>query len=366
MSERYYGLDFARSILMLTGVVFHTSLIYKISGDWRVDSLDGHLFFDKLSEFTHHFRMEAFYIIAGIFFMLVCEKRNRIVTLKDRLIKIGVPLIVVGMSLNFAMNYLSENRVYGYGFTYYLKGEWLGHLWFIGNLICYYIITILVVEKFKTNSRIPIPSFFLLMISIAAVPLMSIFLVKIGGKILSGQFIFVSFISLFKYFPYYLLGMLVWADREAVLKMATVRNSVALAIISFCLLLVENFISNKEINSIIFSLIYAATSTILAITAIFALHAVGNKRSVLVKKITDSSYTIYLLHQPLIVILYSYVISNLDWNIFVEFTIIILTVFSTTYAFHVYVIEKLPAAGFLFNGIYKKKAKKPFQAKATS
>ena len=82
--------------------------------------------------------MHGFYILAGYFFAFSYEKHGLKKAVGSRLARLGVPLIFIGMTLNTLMNRMSERRDYADNFgTYLLQGDWLGHLWFIGNLLAY-------------------------------------------------------------------------------------------------------------------------------------------------------------------------------------------------------------------------------------
>ncbi|MCJ8273008.1 MAG: acyltransferase family protein, partial [Psychrosphaera sp.] len=150
MNTRYYGLDFARAILMLLGIFYHSSLIYIHDGQWHVSHSQHSQFFNLLADFIHYFRMDAFYIIAGFFFVLVVEKYGAKKTLIERMVKLGVPLLVVGFSFNAYLSGMHQENAAMWSFEYIINGQWLHHLWFIGNLIVYYIVAIWFVDRFTT------------------------------------------------------------------------------------------------------------------------------------------------------------------------------------------------------------------------
>ncbi|KYL34309.1 hypothetical protein A2I98_12240 [Pseudoalteromonas agarivorans] len=75
--QRLHGIDFCRAVFMILGLFYHTALIYNDGYVWRVSSSDNSIFFNYISNFIHAFRMEAFYIISGFFYLLVYTKKKR-------------------------------------------------------------------------------------------------------------------------------------------------------------------------------------------------------------------------------------------------------------------------------------------------
>ncbi|WP_409074713.1 acyltransferase family protein [Pseudoalteromonas sp. SR41-1] len=79
--------------------------------------------------------------------------------LRDRLNRVMIPLIFTGGTINSVFNYYSFNEHYSGVYNYILKGDWMGHLWFIGNLAIYYLcfyflLTLCCKSKNVNNSKI--------------------------------------------------------------------------------------------------------------------------------------------------------------------------------------------------------------------
>lgn len=128
---RYTELDFVRAALMVLGIFYHTALIYTPDTSWSARSVDTHQFFSYLTNFTSSFRMQAFYIIAGFFFLLIVDKKGTFVALKDRLVRLFVPMLFIGFTLNFLPNIASDYYQFpGSALHYIYNGEWLRHTWF--------------------------------------------------------------------------------------------------------------------------------------------------------------------------------------------------------------------------------------------
>jgi peptidoglycan/LPS O-acetylase OafA/YrhL len=95
-AERLHALDAVRGFALLLGIAFHATLSFLPGphGIWPVQDLhrSGALAVTFFS--LHCFRMTTFFLIAGFFAHLTFHKRGARAFIKDRLKRIGVPLLV--------------------------------------------------------------------------------------------------------------------------------------------------------------------------------------------------------------------------------------------------------------------------------
>ncbi len=93
--ERFHALDATRAFALLLGVVFHAAWSYVPApmGAPIVDA-SASRFFDWFFFTSHTFRMQLFFLIAGFFAHLVCHRRGFTAFARNRLMRIGVPLVV--------------------------------------------------------------------------------------------------------------------------------------------------------------------------------------------------------------------------------------------------------------------------------
>lgn len=210
-SHRIHGLDFSRAIFMILGIFFHTALIYGESQTWRVTSNEILPIFNHVAEFIRSFRMEAFYIISGFFYLMVFEK-GRPGFLKDRVFRALIPMIFCGFLINSAMNYYSYNYSYNLGWKYFAKGQWMGHLWFLGNLIFYFIISLPLCKHIKLGKNLSRSHLLLLVYLIF--PLIAWLAMTISKATYSGTVLFLTFKSLLYYYSYFILGLICYRNKE--------------------------------------------------------------------------------------------------------------------------------------------------------
>ncbi|WP_160938526.1 acyltransferase family protein [Teichococcus coralli] len=142
---RWDYLDQLRAILMLAGVPYHVGLVYASHAVWIVASPERSTAMTWFVQFSHTFRMPAFFLLAGLFGMLLVRRRGSAAWLRDRLRRLGVPLatalllvspllvlagaVAEGGTANAAPGLLQALREPG--------ANWTVHLWFLIYLLLY-------------------------------------------------------------------------------------------------------------------------------------------------------------------------------------------------------------------------------------
>jgi glucan biosynthesis protein C len=350
MLKRYHGVDFARAILMLLGIIYHTALIYSPGIIWAANSTEKSAFFHTLAFSTSSFRMHSFYILAGFFFMLQITKIGAIETFKDRLIRLGVPMIFVGFTINLVANFYADNYTFPTSrFDYLINGEWLRHLWFIGNLIVYcmlFCVTYYFFKKTFFNRRVTI------VLLVIFTPILTALIKDQAWRITGyGSHFFITPKDLLVYLPYFLLGTIAFQHRDIILSFISYKNAMKVLLIPMILYIARlNIFSDSERIYLILS---EGISLYLSFAVIILLCKIGEDGGNFSKLISDSSYTIYLVHSPIIIFLYNVVFTESQLNIFMQYILICLITLSVSYLFHNKVILKSKVLLFLFNGKYK-------------
>ncbi len=156
---RYHALDGLRASMMLLGIVFHVAWFFQPTylGHPITDN-SANEGFSVFFFWVHVFRMQAFFLIAGFFAHLLYAKRGWKSFIRQRLLRVGVPLVLgvllMGplMRLYYAWGGLISGRVQN---SQGLLAQWLTslkaitfetvpllHLWFIYVLLILYVLTI--------------------------------------------------------------------------------------------------------------------------------------------------------------------------------------------------------------------------------
>jgi len=350
---RYYYLDFARSAFLLLGVVYHAALIFS-GGTWIINDSESSQVFFYFTRLVKEFRMEGFFIISGFFSMMVIEKMPLGKFLHSRMLRLGVPMLFFGFTFNTLLIYFFDDDLLLLRnwqlFDYVFYGYWLRHLWFLGDLLVMVFVAVAVLKfiprlpHFIANAKIPYWSFLLF------VGLATFVSRRIGWQIPDppegAAWFFVVKHHFFYYLPFFVSGFIFFLNPK----------------------LLSDFIKNKFLNLIIASLhVFLLFSNwgssfqtyINELLPIGSMCMVGlnlyvfklffDKKNDTIFAVSEASYSIYLLHQPLLVWVAYYVI-DFDLSIWSKFLIILLSVYFFSYYVHRLVIRKVPLFYFLFNG----------------
>jgi glucan biosynthesis protein C len=91
-SERFHDLDAVRGLALLLGVALHTSMSFITPQMWIIKDVSSDVGLGVLFYVIHMFRMTTFFVMAGFFAHMLMEKRGVSGFIKNRLIRVGVPL----------------------------------------------------------------------------------------------------------------------------------------------------------------------------------------------------------------------------------------------------------------------------------
>ena len=144
MTERLHSLDFLRAFALLMGVLLHILMLFLEPFDGSEPRLGASIIFIWI----HTWRMPLFMLLAGFFTALSLLKRNTGNYAFNRLIRLGVPLLLLWSvipaideeaSRLFKAPELISWLFYDVPFTFRLD-----HLWFLYYLLIFYSILLLI------------------------------------------------------------------------------------------------------------------------------------------------------------------------------------------------------------------------------
>ena len=155
-SERVYALDAIRAVMMLLGIVIHSSITYASIGDitaWPLKDPNNSLVFDVIVALIHSFRMPVFFISAGYFGALLFYKKGPKAMLINRVKRILLPfllgVLIIYPFVFFAFKYsiaafTDDLSPFNNAFNLIFSSKFLPfnviHLWFLYFLIMYVIV----------------------------------------------------------------------------------------------------------------------------------------------------------------------------------------------------------------------------------
>lgn len=342
--SRLYYMDLLRGLLMLLGVVLHTLAIFSVNSSWKISSPESVPYAGYIISVIHSFRMPAFFIISGFFTSLILQKRSRLSYAKLRLSRLGIPLLFVGVAINIPISFLLDNSPANIGFMSYLgKGLWLGHLWFLSVLILYSMLTGYfwpkISEVLERNNIII--NVLIIVVSILSYPI----LLRIGWRIDLYDIYLYAFAaeSIFQYLPYFIIGLMYYFQFKGGASIGRTKLLVFITFISVC---IWKYFPDGVVGNLL-----EFISSLMISFSIFSIMSklMKDRNSPWIKKLADSSYTIYIIHQPIIILLGLYLI-NVDINVNIKILLILVITTLTSLFVHKYLVLRFNLLGLLLNG----------------
>ena len=144
MTDRLHSLDFLRAFALLMGVLLHVLMLFLEPFDGSEPRISASIIFIWI----HTWRMPLFMLLAGFFTALSLSKRNTKDYAFNRLIRLGVPLLLLWSlipaideeaSRLFKVPELISWLFYDVPFTFRLD-----HLWFLYYLLIFYSVLLLI------------------------------------------------------------------------------------------------------------------------------------------------------------------------------------------------------------------------------
>lgn len=365
--ERLYFLDNLKIFLVLLVVVHHVGQPYGGSnGFWYYVSND-HLNLGRFFSVNAGFFMSLFFLISAYFVPSSFERKGPKNFLKDRFIRLGIPLIfgffvIMPILLYF---YYINFRDYGkmsffdYFFSVYLgfDGEpkdwtgpsWpdmqFGHMWFIEHLLVYGLLYSLFTytckgkESFKFLENISNWKLFIVMIFVAALT----FIVRIQYPIDRWEgllgFIQIEYAHFPQYASFFFLGILAfryrWFDKlSPKIGITWLIIGVLLALTRYC----TNIIPRSEGGFNAINAIYSIYETLLCFGLGFGLlylfKTVFNKTNTFLNTLAENSFAVYIFHFPMAVLMH-YAFTDLSVIPVIKFILASITTIVATFLFSI-------------------------------
>lgn len=378
VTAREHQWDWLRAFLMLLGIPYHAAMAYNARVLWDIQSPEKSEILTFLSGVLVTFRMPAFFIVAGYFAAMMLERRKPASWLRGRIIRLGIPFLtglVLLAPIQIAVIDLESALLGRSSMTTALDqvgrdlvhpgANWIMHLWFLPALLAYSGLLVLimagrrfgrldhVIERTEAICRArPGLTLMLLILATAAWEMMihlshQDMLARPGAL----PYLLAHGIDPYlRYPPFFLIGAVLRASPDIRCALVWTKGyglpafGIAAAILAAALRGVE-----AGTWGVAYDALDGAAAILLSLVLIGIAERFWNRPDTRIDRIVDASFSIYLLHHPIIYALAALFIL-MQWPPVVEFLLICLATFALSYGIH-RLIRRSPLALFLFNGV---------------
>ncbi|MCB0523743.1 MAG: acyltransferase family protein [Lewinellaceae bacterium] len=331
-TERLHALDTLRAIMMLLGIVLHSAVIYGTADPGNPDRIKDpvsiHASNDFIVAFIHTFRMPVFFLVAGFFGAMLFYERSPLRMFRNRVSRIVLPLMVFIVllypSIKFAFNYTKyvfagKSNAFSEAISSVSTiGELIPdstvHLWFLYYLA---MITFVSMGFGLLFLRLPRISDSLLKTYdwIIRKPLLRVFVFAnitcLVFGIVGSAYVFISnslvpdFNTFIYFFSFYMIGWGLFKSKQhldSIMKydwMLMITGIILFCVYFFRSDLFGDFGHVAARSMMIWMFIFGFTGLSIRY---------ASQHSPLMRYVADSSYWVYLIHLPLVLVLPSAIV----------------------------------------------------------
>ncbi|MDN3646144.1 acyltransferase family protein [Pontixanthobacter aestiaquae] len=393
-NKHYHDIDGARSVLMFLSVALHAGTVYAPARLWITTNTARHEFFDWLIFGFHLFVTPTFFFVGGFFAVLLLTRRTVGDFLLNRLLRTGVPLVTIAITLNMIELYLryvdaggSESPFGWIGSANFVEvwssGLWALHLWFLVSLVPMFFLAALIEKIVPRESglrgrAVAVPEW--LAVAFKSSAAFAFFLLLLAAAntanyLVAGQvpgayeLIFPGFQSWYKLvseFPFFVIGVMAALSPAFLATLVKWRWYMPYAAAAALILQPYANPEQSELLSLfmLFANQLAIWTIVLFILQFFHRYFInGGPRTAW---LADCALSMYLFHHCLVYV-YGRWLVPVEWPIWLEFSLLTAASALTVIVVHEYVVRRFGWARLLFNGktdIDKIRAKRERKAAA--
>ncbi len=385
-TSRLFYMDNLRALAMLVGILFHAALAYSplMHNLWFTSSHDSSWAFDLFAFFTHLFRMPVFFLISGFFALMLIEKRGISGLLKNRLIRIALPFIVF-----FPLLLIAYMAVLGWAveevknlspMMQFIKMMAANpnapkpplttmHLWFLYNLMMF-VLVVAALYKTKFFDSTLIKKLCSKPVCLLVFPLLLVpaFANQFAPHPAPEKF-YPELWSFGLYGMFFLFGAVIYTQQSVLQLFDKYKHRllfVALVAYGYFYYSLPATISPEQTMKMMagfqFDLahlpIAIAEAYVAAYMSFYLIAAAKtslNKSSKLMRLIADSSYWIYIIHMPVLLMI-QFTLADIELNLWIKFVISCSGTFLIGLLSYLVLVRWTPI-GWMLNG--RKETEKP-------
>jgi glucan biosynthesis protein C len=242
---------------------------------------------------------------------------------------------------------------------FFFNGGWVSHLWFLINLIVYFTVAAFLAWSLERPisqlgkrlaeicDRVP------LSLVVAAMPLSAIAVLAsgtIGVPLYRDTLGVLSMYSLLIYAPYFVFGAVLATQPRLLYKFATIPPLLSVSIIVGSVIVGERLSMQSGFFVDIAQVYFTYLAIWFAIAVCFyVFHAFFNTYTNTLSFLSDASYTVYLFHHLLVIVI-GYAIIQLNLHPLPSLVVLIVTVAASAILAHKLLVLRFPILRLLYNG----------------
>ena len=366
--SRLFYIDNLRIFLISLVVLLHLNITYGAPGNWYYnESKAGFPEIIPMAMFNatnQAFFMGMFFFISAFFIVPSLQRKGILKFGKDRLIRLGIPLLLFYFILN-PLTIFIHNRLINFEdptFVDYLANGWargFGPMWFVEALIIF-TAGYLLINSFKFRIAIKFPTNKIILLAAFLTGLFQYIIriwLPVGWSMPFTNFQLPHFIQ---YILLFVFGIIAYQNKwmeSVTFKLGKLWFIFAqiLIFIGFPLLFIFGGAGNGNLDAFLGgihwqSLGYAIWEQLTGFSLIIGLFGISkqyfNRQRLIAKKLSESAYGVFVFHAPIIVGI-SAVFRN--WEIFPPLKFIILAPVALIVSFGIaWLVKKMPVLKNIF------------------
>lgn len=373
LNTRLHYMDNLRALAMLAGVFFHGALAYSpISHNiWPAADAQQSPIVDYVIWFTHLFRMPLFFLIAGFFVAYLVQKRGMGGMLKNRALRILLPLIiflplcmwaVIAPLMSAVASVQAKSAIMEMIVTAMANPgtppppPTTMHLWFLYNLVFFclftWILSLLNWQWLRAYFNRITPTYFLILFPLLLAPaLLSAAAPLPAPDSFFPQLWSFGFFGLFFALGYWVFSTENFIDRFKSYAFALFIMSVVLYVIFYRFIPTQiTFVPPALVfwKKLIVALCEAYISVWMSVACLVWGKIYLNAHNRFMRFMSDSSYWIYIIHLPLIFAL-QYPMMDKDWSLLTKYSATMVVTLAVGVLSYVLLVRWTPI-GWMLNG----------------
>jgi glucans biosynthesis protein C len=356
--KRQYDLDWIRVLATLAVFIYHCFMFFN-PWDWHVKNNETDpTYITALSLFMSAWLMPIFFAVSGINTYYALQKRSGRQYFKERLVRLGIPLLFGVMILTppqIYMERVSHGQYSGSFFSWYPRyfdGVYLEiggsgnfafvglHLWYLLVLLIFSLITLPLFLKMKPNISRELKPLHLFLLSIPLI-IISILvdIVNLGGWDIG------FYLVIFLYGYFFFTKTSYKSVAQSLLPMTMTISILTTVFFVF------GFMTGMPSGNNGPSILLASVKAINCWGWLLVIFALSDKKlsysNKWLKYGNQASMPFYILHQPVIVML-GFMIADIDWSIPVKLVFLLIIAFVIIMAIYHFMISRISFIIILF------------------